>query len=297
MDQDNTSNTPLHTPVLPNEVLSYLNISQNGIYIDGTLGLGGHASLIINRLSSKGHLIGIDRDSETLQHTKKRLSGCKTPVSIFYESYHNFESILDGLGINQVNGILLDLGLSSYQMDSDNRGFSYKSNSDLDMRFDKSQKIKASDLLNHGSVEDIANIIYQYGEERRSRSIARKIVNMRPLLSVNDLNESIRRSTHPHKRNKIFARVFQALRIKVNEELDKLEIFLSIFLDRLSVGGRIVIISFHSLEDRLVKNAFKTLASNQQLSILTKKPVTPDKNEINHNNRCRSAKLRAGEKI
>jgi len=297
MDQDNTSNTPLHTPVLPNEVLSYLNISQNGIYIDGTLGLGGHASLIINRLSSKGHLIGIDRDSETLQHTKKRLSGCKTPVSIFYESYHNFESILDGLGINQVNGILLDLGLSSYQMDSDNRGFSYKSNSDLDMRFDKSQKIKASDLLNHGSVEDIANIIYQYGEERRSRSIARKIVKMRPLLSVNDLNESIRRSTHPHKRNKIFARVFQALRIKVNEELDKLEIFLSIFLDRLSVGGRIVIISFHSLEDRLVKNAFKTLASNQQLSILTKKPVTPDKNEINHNNRCRSAKLRAGEKI
>ena len=297
MDQDNTSNTPLHTPVLPNEVLSYLNISQNGIYIDGTLGLGGHASLIINRLSSKGHLIGIDRDSETLQHTKKRLSGCKTPVSIFYESYHNFESILDGLGINQVNGILLDLGLSSYQMDSDNRGFSYKSNSDLDMRFDKSQKIKASDLLNHGSVEDIANIIYQYGEERRSRSIARKIVKMRPLLSVNDLNESIRRSTHPHKRNKIFARVFQALRIKVNEELDKLEIFLSIFLDRLSVGGRIVIISFHSLEDRLVKNAFKNLASNQQLSILTKKPVTPDKNEINHNNRCRSAKLRAGEKI
>ena len=297
MDQDNTSNTPLHTPVLPNEVLSYLNISQNGIYIDGTLGLGGHASLIINRLSSKGHLIGIDRDSETLQHTKKRLSGCKTPVSIFYESYHNFESILDGLGINQVNGILLDLGLSSYQMDSDNRGFSYKSNSDLDMRFDKSQKIKASDLLNHGSVEDIANIIYQYGEERRSRSIARKIVKMRPLLSVNDLNESIRRSTHPHKRNKIFARVFQALRIKVNEELDKLEIFLSIFLDRLSVGGRIVIISFLSLEDRLVKNAFKNLASNQQLSILTKKPVTPDKNEINHNNRCRSAKLRAGEKI
>ena len=127
--------------------------------------------------------------------------------------------------------------------------------------------------------------------------ITRKIVKMRPLFSVNDLNESIRRSTHPHKRNKIFARVFQALRIKVNEELDKLEIFLSIFLDRLSVGGRIVIISFHSLEDRLVKNAFKTLAGNQQLSILTKKPVAPDENEINHNNRCRSAKLRAGEKI
>ena len=208
MNQDNTSNTPLHTPVLPNEVLSYLNISQNGIYIDGTLGLGGHASLIINGLSSKGHLIGIDRDSDALQYTKKRLSDCKTPTSIFHESYHNFESILDGLGINQVNGILLDLGLSSYQMDSDNRGFSYKSNSDLDMRFDKSQKIKASDLLNHGSVEDIANIIYQYGEERRSRAIARKIVKMRPLFSVNDLNESIRRSTHPHKRNKILNDAF-----------------------------------------------------------------------------------------
>ena len=297
MNQGMASDTLLHIPVLPKEVLSYLDISHNGIYLDGTIGLGGHANLIARNLSTKGHLIGIDRDSEALKYTTKRLSSCKSPVSIFHESYHNFESILDRLGIYQLNGILLDLGLSSYQMDSNSRGFSYKSNSELDMRFDKSQKLKASDLLNHSSVNDLANIIYQYGEERYSRTIAKKIVKMRPLLSVSDLNEAVRLTTHPSKRNKTLARVFQALRIKVNEELDKLEIFLSMFINRLSIGGRIIIISFHSLEDRLVKHAFRTLAKNQQLSILTKKPITPSKSEIIHNNRSKSAKLRAGEKI
>ena len=297
MMQGRRSGTQVHVPVLPTEVISYLNILTDGIYLDGTVGLGGHASLILNHLSPKGHFIGTDRDNEALILCKKRLSGYPTPVSLFHNSYHNFNTILDELGIDQVNGLLLDLGLSSLQMDSHVRGFSYSTDSDLDMRFDSSQEIKASEILNHLSENELANVIFQYGEERRSRAIAKSIVKMRPLTTVFDLVESIRRSTPPNHRDRTLARVFQAIRIKVNCELEKLENFLSSFRDRLVVGGRIAIISFHSLEDRLVKHNFKGLAKEGALSILTKKPVVATNEEMTENRRSRSAKLRVAERI
>ena len=297
MIQGRQSGTEVHVPVLPKEVIFYLNISTNGIYLDGTVGLGGHAALILDHLSPKGHLIGTDRDNEALLLCNKRLSGYPTPVSLFHNSYHNFNAILDELGIDQVNGFLLDLGLSSLQMDSHVRGFSYSTDSDLDMRFDSSQEIKASGILNHLSENDLANVIFQYGEERRSRAIAKSIVKMRPLTTVFDLVESIRRSTPPNHRDRTLARVFQAIRIKVNGELEKLENFLSSFRDRLMIGGRVAIISFHSLEDRLVKHSFKDLAKEGVLSILTKKPVIATNEEMAENRRSRSAKLRVAERI
>ena len=297
MIQERQSGTQVHVPVLPKEVIFYLNISTNGIYLDGTVGLGGHAALILDHLSPKGHLIGTDRDNEALLLCNKRLSGYPTPVSLFHNSYHNFNAILDELGIDQVNGFLLDLGLSSLQMDSHVRGFSYSTDSDLDMRFDSSQEIKASGILNHLSENDLANVIFQYGEERRSRAIAKSIVKMRPLTTVFDLVESIRRSTPPNHRDRTLARVFQAIRIKVNGELEKLENFLSSFRDRLVIGGRVAIISFHSLEDRLVKHSFKDLVKEGVLSILTKKPVVATNEEMAENRRSRSAKLRVAERI
>ena len=297
MIQERQSGTQVHVPVLPTEVIFYLNISTDGIYLDGTVGLGGHAALIIDHLSPKGHFIGTDRDNEALLLCNKRLSGYPTPVSLFHNSYHNFNAILDELGIDQVNGFLLDLGLSSLQMDSHVRGFSYSTDSDLDMRFDSSQEIKASGILNHLSENDLANVIFQYGEERRSRAIAKSIVKMRPLTTVFDLVESIRRSTPPNHRDRTLARVFQAIRIKVNGELEKLENFLSTFRDRLVIGGRVAIISFHSLEDRLVKHSFKDLAKEGVLSILTKKPVIATNEEMAENRRSRSAKLRVAERI
>jgi 16S rRNA (cytosine1402-N4)-methyltransferase len=282
---------------MPQEVLSSLNISPDGIYLDGTVGLGGHATLILNHLSPKGHLIGTDRDAEALDHCKQRLSGFPTPVSLFHDSYHNFKAILDGLGIDQVNGFLLDLGLSSLQLDSPERGFSYTVDSDLDMRFDSSQDQKASDIINYLPTMELADVIYEFGEERRSRVIARNIEKMRPLKSVSDLIEAIRRSTPPNHRDRSLARVFQAIRIKVNGELDKLESFLSSFVERLSIGGRITIISFHSLEDRMVKHSFKRLAKDGFLSILTKKPLIATAEEMANNRRSKSAKLRAAERI
>ena len=297
MIQGRQSGTEVHVPVLPKEVIFYLNISTDGIYLDGTVGLGGHAALILDHLSPKGHLIGTDRDNEALLLCNKRLSGYPTPVSLFHNSYHNFNAILDELGIDQVNGFILDLGLSSLQMDSHVRGFSYSTDSDLDMRFDSSQEIKASGILNHLSENDLANVIFQYGEERRSRAIAKSIVKMRPLTTVFDLVESIRRSTPPNHRDRTLARVFQAIRIKVNGELEKLENFLSSFRDRLVIGGRVAIISFHSLEDRLVKHSFKDLAKEGVLSILTKKPVIATNEEMAENRRSRSAKLRVAERI
>ena len=291
------SGTPIHVPVLPTEVLSCLNIFTDGIYLDGTVGLGGHATLILDQLSAQGHFIGIDRDHEALSFCKKRLSGSSTPVSLFHDSYDNFKPILDGNGINQVNGMLLDLGLSSLQMDSFERGFSYAVDSDLDMRFDASQSLKASDILNQFPVNELADVIYQYGEERRSRAIARSIEKMRPLNTVFNLVEAIRRCTPPNHRDRTFARVFQAIRIKVNGELDKLENFLSTFLERLTIGGQIAIISFHSLEDRMVKHSFKKLAADGNLSILTKKPIIASEEEMRENRRSRSAKLRAAKRI
>jgi len=257
-----------HIPVMPKEVLSHLNVQEDGIYVDGTIGLGGHSKLILSQLSPKGHLIGVDRDAEALRICKKRLSSYHSSLSLFNKSYHKINSILDGLEIEKVNGILLDLGLSSLQLDSKDRGFSYKTDCDLDMRFDRSQKKNAFNIVNNIPEKMLADLIYYNSEEKRSRAIARKITSMRPINKVFDLVEAIKRSTPPFKRDKTISRVFQAIRISVNNELEKLDQFLSIFYPRLLNGGRIVIISFHSLEDRKVKHAFKFLKNEKSDSLI-----------------------------
>ena len=286
-----------HTPVMSNEVISALNINPDGIYIDGTLGKGGHSALILEKLSKNGLLIGLDRDLGSVQYCKESFKRKIAPHFLFHDSYDNIPKILKKLKINQVDGILLDLGLSSVQLESKNRGFTYGIDSKLDMRFDLNQKLKASDIVNGYSKNDLANIIYKYGEERRSRLIARNIEKMRPLKSVFELVEAIRRSTPPNQRKKSLARVFQAIRIKVNDELKKLEKFLYFFINYLKIRGRIAIVSFHSLEDRIIKHQFKNIAKNKSLFIHTKKPLTASQSEIINNQRSRSAKLRIAEKI
>ena len=296
MSQEWQFATKTHIPVMPKEVLSHLNVQEDGIYVDGTIGLGGHSQLILSQLSPKGHLIGVDRDAEALRICKNRLSSYHSSLSLFNKSYHKINSILDGLKIEKVNGILLDLGLSSLQLDSKDRGFSYKTDCDLDMRFDRSQKKNAFNIVNNIPEKMLADLIYYNSEEKRSRAIARKITSMRPINKVFDLVEAIKRSTPPFKRDKTISRVFQAIRISVNNELEKLDQFLSIFYPRLLNGGRIVIISFHSLEDRKVKHAFKFLKNENKMKILTKKPLIPSEEEVLENSRSKSAKLRAAER-
>ena len=285
-----------HIPVMPKEVLSHLNVQKDGVYVDGTIGLGGHSQLILSQLSAKGHLVGVDRDAEALEICKKRLSPYHSSLSLFNKSYDKINSILDSLEIQKVHGILLDLGLSSFQLDSKDRGFSYKTNCELDMRFDRSQKKSAFNIVNNMPEKMLADLIYYNSEEKRSRAIARKIISMRPINKVFDLVEAIKKSTPPFKRDKTISRVFQAVRISVNNELEKLDQFLSAFYPRLLNGGRIVIISFHSLEDRKVKHAFKLLESENKVQILTKKPLIPTEVEKEDNSRSRSAKLRAAER-
>jgi len=296
MSQEWQFATKTHIPVMPKEVLSHLNVQKDGVYVDGTIGLGGHSQLILSQLSAKGHLVGVDRDAEALEICKKRLSPYHSSLSLFNKSYDKINSILDSLEIQKVHGILLDLGLSSFQLDSKDRGFSYKTNCELDMRFDRSQKKSAFNIVNNMPEKMLADLIYYNSEEKRSRAIARKIISMRPINKVFDLVEAIKKSTPPFKRDKTISRVFQAVRISVNNELEKLDQFLSTFYPRLLNGGRIVIISFHSLEDRKVKHAFKLLQSENKVQILTKKPLMPTEIEKVDNSRSRSAKLRAAER-
>ena len=290
------SGTNPHIPIMVKEVIQYLQISKAGTYIDCTIGYGGHAHQILKKLSLNGKLIGIDKDEEAIKYCKKSLS-TRSNVKLFHNSYHKIKDILSKSKIQKVDGMLLDLGLSSAQLDSKSRGFSYKIDSELDMRFDLSQNFKANDLLNIKSKKEIADKIFKYSNERRSRAIAENILKMRPIKNVFELVEAIRKSTPPKNRNKSLARVFQAVRILVNNELSILENFLSDFYDQLSVGGRIVFISFHSLEDRIVKHALKELSLKKKMKILTRKPLCPSPEEIFLNRRSRSAKLRAAEKI
>ena len=286
-----------HVPVMSSEVLTYLDIKSNGVYIDGTIGPGGHAIQILNNLGKHGKLIGIDRDEDALKICNKNCSSSSSLLSLFHSSYNKINTILTKEKISSVNGIILDLGLSSNQLNSRSRGFSYRSEGNLDMRFDFTQGKKASDIIKSNYIEKLTKIFKKYGEERFSYRIARSIKEMKDMKTVNHLKEAIRRCTPPKNRDRILARIFQSLRIVVNDELEILQDFLLKFVDFLSPNGKIVIISYHSLEDRLVKHQFKHLSNNGLLKILTKKPIRSSEKEINNNRRSKNAKLRAAEKV
>ena len=305
-----------HKPVMLQECIEGLQIKSNGIYIDGTMGGAGHSIEIVKRLSSDGRLIGIDRDEEALKASKERLAEYKN-VTYIHDNHDNIKEILQKLGINQVDGILLDLGVSSYQLDERNRGFSYLGENELDMRMDKSQDLTAKRVVNDYPEKELANIIYEYGEERFSRQIAKNICNYRKEKTINttkELVDIIEKSIPKSKQNDGHPakRTFQAIRIEVNNEIKPLYTTVKDCIDCLKPQGRLCIITFHSLEDRAVKNAYieakgkctcpsdlpycvcgaKTLGK-----IITKKPMIATKEEQEENSRSKSAKLRIFEKI
>lgn len=288
-------NEPQHQPVLPAEVLTWLDPQPGQTIVDLTVGGGGHGRLIAERLGPAGRLIGLDQDPAMLELARPRLVGCS--VILRRTRFDNVRGVLDELGIHAVDGALADLGFSSDQMDDPQRGFSFQAEGPLDMRLDPDNPTTAADLLADLSERELADVIWKYGEERFSRRIARQIVATRkaePLQTTTQLAELVRRCV-PRGRQKIdpATRTFQALRIAVNDELGALERLLSALPRCLRPGGRAVVISFHSLEDRLVKQAFRDKAHWQAL---TKKPVTAGEAEARMNPRSRSAKLRAGQR-
>ena len=304
-----------HNPVMLNECIDGLNIKPDGIYVDGTLGGAGHSSQIIKRLSEKGLLIGIDRDEEAICVAKKRLE--KYPNVIFvHDNHDNIKFILDDLQIEKVDGILLDLGVSSYQLDEKERGFSYMAEeSRLDMRMDKNQKFDAEMLINTYPEERLSSIIFEYGEEKFARRIAKNIVEARKkslIKTTGELVKIIENSVPKHGDGHPAKRTFQAIRIEVNNEIIPLENSIIDSIDRLKPGGRLCTITFHSLEDRAVKNAY-TKAEGictcppglpycmcgkiEKGKIITKKPILPSKKEMEENSRSKSAKLRIFERI
>jgi 16S rRNA (cytosine1402-N4)-methyltransferase len=297
MTSDGRNTILEHKPVMVSEVMSHLVTNPNGIYIDGTIGLGGHSKIILSSLNKDGHLIGIDRDGEALDIAEKNLNLIGNNYSLFKQSYAETDLIENKYGLQNISGILLDLGLSSAQLSDQVRGFTFNGSGSLDMRFNTQSGDTAEQILSSKTESEIADFIYKYSEERYSRKIAYNIKRAERMITVEDLREAIRLSTPPNKRNRTFARVFQSIRIVVNDELKQLDSFLDKFENLLCCGGRIVIISYHSLEDRLVKLAFKKLKTEGLFSILTKRPLIPTDDEIVENSRSRSAKLRVGERI
>ncbi len=286
----------IHTPVLLEEVIRLLVPVDGGIYIDGTLGLGGHAEKILQSCGPSGRVIGFEWDASALQLAQKRLAPYGER---FYAQHRNYSEIMTGLaeiGIHKVDGLLLDLGVSSLQFDSGERGFSFQANGPLDMRMDKRTHRDAEEIINDFSKEDLADIFYYFGEERQARRIAAHIVAERTRNRITTTSHLARivaaavpKKFQPKKIH-VATKVFQSLRIAVNKELDNLLALMDTITKILKPGGRVCIIAFHSLEDRLVKWKFK---DNPELYVLTKKPVVPDKEEIKMNPRARSAKLRA----
>lgn len=306
-----------HTPIMLNDVIGGLNIKPTGVYFDGTLGGAGHSKEILKRLDG-GLLIGCDKDTEALQVSEKRLNEINSHFKLVHDDYKNFKQILTNLNIEKVDGILLDLGVSSYQLDNEERGFSYRFNSPLDMRMDRSKNLTAKDIINTYSQKELEHIFFSYGEEPFSKQVAKNIVlnrQIKPIETTFELVEIIKKSMpekvlrskgHPAKR------IFQAIRIEVNGELKDLEQTIYDMIDGLSIGGRIAIITFHSLEDRIVKNAFKFCATDcicskeipvcvcnhkASLKLVNKKPIEASKQEQEGNPRSTCAKLRIAEKI
>ena len=304
-----------HIPVLLNEVIEGLNIKPDGIYADGTLGGAGHSSEILKRLSGNGRLIGIDQDEEAIKAATDKI-GRDDRVRIVRANYVKMPEVLQELGIDLVDGILLDIGVSSHQLDTPDRGFSYKSDAPLDMRMDQRQRITAADIVNEYEEKELFRVIRDYGEEKFAQNIAKHIVAARankPIETTSELNEIIKASIparmrqdgHPSKRT------YQAIRIECNRELEVLKDSIDAMIDILKPGGRLAIITFHSLEDRIVKNAFRTAENPctcppnfpkcvcgkvSKGRIVGRKPVTATEEELEVNSRSKSAKLRVFEK-
>jgi 16S rRNA (cytosine1402-N4)-methyltransferase len=298
---DDMIDTPLHRPVMVEEVLDYLNLQSGQIILDCTVGGGGHASGILDKIKPDGFLIGIDKDMEILQTAKQALSKTTGKFKLYHADYSDIDEVLRQAEVDKVNGVLLDLGVSSLQFDQADRGFSFAKEAPLDMRMDRSRGITAQNLIRRLSETELAELLWKYGEERWSRRIARAILKEKKGVGITSTRQlaAIVERVVPRGKSKIHpaTRVFQALRIAVNKELDNLEIFLDKIYNYMAVGARIVIISFHSLEDRIVKSKFIEMAKKNIFRVLTKKPITPHESEIGENIRSRSAKLRAAERI
>lgn len=306
-----------HKSVLLEETIENLNIKPDGIYVDGTLGGGGHSYHIAERLSSKGRLIGIDQDADAIAAATKRLEPFSDRVTIVRNNYCNFEQVLKSLSIDKVDGIVLDLGVSSYQLDTAQRGFTYKVDAPLDMRMDQRQQLTAKDIVNTYSEFDLYRIIRDYGEDKFAKNIAKHIVAARqekPLETTFELNEVIKAAIpmkfravggHPAKKT------FQAIRIELNHELDVLENSIDTMIDHLNEDGRICIITFHSLEDRIVKTRFNNCenpctcpkefpvcvcGNKSKGKVITRKPIVPSQEELEFNKRAKSSKLRVFER-
>ena len=307
----------VHKSVLLKETIDGLKIKPDGIYVDGTLGGGGHASEVARRLSDKGSIIGIDQDAAAIEAAGIRLKDFGEKVTIVRSNYCDMKSQLGKLGIDKVDGIVLDLGVSSYQLDTAERGFSYREDAPIDMRMDRRQKMTARDIVNDYEERELYRVIRDYGEDKFAKNIAKHIVAARqkaPIETTGQLTEIIRasipmkfqkKSGHPAKRT------FQAIRIELNQELEVLKNSLDAMIDLLNPGGRLCIITFHSLEDRIVKSAFRknenpcTCPSDFPVcvcgkiskgSIITRKPILPSKEEMEENSRAKSAKLRIFER-
>ena len=308
-----------HYSVLLNETIENLNIKPDGIYVDGTLGGGGHAYQVASRLSEKGRLIGIDQDADAIAAAGERLKEFGDKITIIRSNYANMKEELHRIGVEKVDGIVLDLGVSSFQLDTPERGFTYRDeNAPLDMRMDDRQSLTAKDIVNGYSEMDLYRIIRDYGEDKFAKNIAKHIVQERtkkPIKTTGELTEIIRASIpmkvqvtggHPAKRT------FQAIRIELNKELEVLQNNLDDMIDLLNPGGRICIITFHSLEDRIVKTNFKrnenpctcpsdfpvcVCGKKSKGKVVTRKPILPSEEELEVNSRSKSAKLRVFERV
>lgn len=306
-----------HVSVLLEETIDSLNIKPDGIYVDGTLGGGGHSLEICKRLGDGGRLIGIDQDMDAIRAATDRLKNYSDKVTIVHSNYQNIDSVLRDLSIGGVDGIVLDLGVSSYQLDNADRGFTYREDTPLDMRMDQSQPMTAKDIVNEYSEQELFRVIRDYGEDSFAKNIAKHIVKARqdkPIETTGELNDIIRAAIparvrqgggHPSKKT------FQAIRIELNRELDVLEQSLDKMIGLLNPGGRLSIITFHSLEDRIVKNIFRKNMNPcicppefpvcicgrvPTGKVITRKPIVPDAEELSNNKRAKSSKLRVFEK-
>lgn len=303
----------MHKSVLLDECIENLNINPNGIYVDCTLGYGGHSEKILNCLTN-GHLYGFDQDIEAINYSKERLSKVSNNFTLIHSNFIGLKEKLEEYGVDKVDGVLFDLGFSSPQIDDAERGFSFMKDAKLDMRMNKDQAFSAYNVVNEYSEENLTMIFYKYAEEKYSKSIAKNIVKSRPINSTMELVDIIRRSVptkyaltrHPERV------IFQAIRIEVNKELDYLQDTLPQAIDLLKTGGRICVITFHSLEDRIVKHTFKINSEvndlvkglpiipdeyKPKIKLVNKKPILPSTEEMNNNSRSKSAKLRVIERL